>query len=322
MSDAAAAAVTFRHDQIGYFNIVSAAALLMYEIVLTSGEEIQYIWRSSWSLVNMVYLFARYWAITFVLINVHFYYKADLPVEFCKHYLRFQNWGVNILLPLVDLLIVIRIYALYEQSRRIRYLLAALWLGELTFYLTMIGIAWQPVSVATTNPLPGILLGCLYHGKPNPTLTITLWGVSTAFQGVYVIITLCRLVVMVRSSSVSLSPLLTVFLRDGAGYFFIIFAANLMNTLVDLFGPPALEQSGTFWLLATASVIACRMVLNIRDIGKSSSSQNRTNTSGTSSAPGFELQPAGYHAESRPGILAKVTLFQPSHSLWSSHSGQ
>jgi len=111
---------------------------------------------------------------------------------------------------------------------------------------------------------PGVMTGCFSAGTPNYRLMLIFWGVLTTFQAIYVAISMVKYWEFSRQFGFSLSPLLHVFFRDGVGYFLIILAVNLLNTLLEIFGPVELQESGNSWLFAIASITVCRLVLNLR----------------------------------------------------------
>ncbi|KAF8726557.1 hypothetical protein AX14_007711 [Amanita brunnescens Koide BX004] len=48
------------------YAVVAACSLLVYDIILTSGREITYIWRAKWSFPKIVYLILRYYGAGFL----------------------------------------------------------------------------------------------------------------------------------------------------------------------------------------------------------------------------------------------------------------
>jgi len=59
--------------------------------------------------------------------------------------------------------------------------------------------------------------------------------------------------------------LISVFMRDGAMYFGIVAACNLMNILFLLLGEPLIRDKGIILTNVLCSVMISRMMLNLRD---------------------------------------------------------
>lgn len=258
--------------------------------MITLGQEIKYIWRSSWSLVKFLYIAIRYYAMFFLLINS--FVNTDLvsSVQFCDHYWSFRTWGSNVLMPMVDALIIIRIYALYGRSRKMGLLLVAFWFIQVIGGFTLLGFAFKvsddPVQFPPSN---NNATTCFpMDNPPNHELAFCYWMVLSAFQAAYFAITTFRLG-FVQTFGFSMTPLLSIFLRDGAGYFFIILAVNLLNAFFDVIGTNSrmLELGGLSWLVSVSSITACRLILNIRNVATT------FQTTGTGTVTSADLRVVG-----------------------------
>jgi len=245
----------------------------------TSGQEMEYIWRSSWSFMKLVYVVTRYYSLFFLLVKSFVSTNMSLSVNFCTHYLLFEIWGSNALVMVVDILIIARIYAIYNRNIWTGFSLMALWLAEFIGTFMLVGFGLKGTG-AMVNPLPGLLPGCQLANPANYHLLIIAWGVVSGFEAVYVAITMIKLLRIIRSSGFSVTPLLNVFFRDGAAYFLIILAVYLLNTFLEKFGAVELQGTGDSWLIATVSITACRLVLNIRNTAAPSQVLSRTGATG------------------------------------------
>ncbi|KIJ28113.1 hypothetical protein M422DRAFT_270606 [Sphaerobolus stellatus SS14] len=126
-------------------------------------------------------------------------------------------------------------------------------------------------GILDMKPLPS-LPNCS-EVKPTPHfslltpvyLTISR-GVSTLFQAIYLGITLFKFIRLVPTNARnSVWPLYRLFIRDGIGYFVIIFGVNISAFLSQKMGGQLFEVYGAVWIVSLPSVAGCRMVLNIRD---------------------------------------------------------
>lgn len=256
-----------RELQVCNFNAVAATTLVMYEIVITSGQEITFIWRSSWSFIKLLYLLIRYYSLVFLLVNSYVSTNLFLSEKFCRPYLLFELWGgPNGLIPVVDFLIITRIYALYDRNKMMGLFLLGIWLAECICTLPLAGIGFKATRGAVSNLLPGVLSGCQTLNPERVELVLISWGLRSAFQAAYVCLTMFKFTGFLRIAGFSTTPLLKVFFRDGVGYFLIMFAACVFNTLLERFAPIALHGSGVSWNMAIVSITASRMLLNIRRV--------------------------------------------------------
>ncbi|KAF8523018.1 hypothetical protein JB92DRAFT_2885858 [Gautieria morchelliformis] len=223
-------------------NTLAATALLLYEILITSGQEIRYVWLTSWTKINVLHVLIRYYALGYLLVSAYGNTNANLSVEVisfivCTPFNRFAAWGAVIFVPFVDLLIILRIHALYHGSKRVTVILVALWIGST---LTFIGIQFSP-SKTIPDSLPGILPGCFLDSTLDASQAIGSGSLIGAFQAIYFAFTMYKLVIRVKSFGFSMTPLLKVFFRDGAGYCLI-------------------------WIISIVAISAGRLVLNLREV--------------------------------------------------------
>ncbi|KAF8523016.1 hypothetical protein JB92DRAFT_2885830 [Gautieria morchelliformis] len=154
--------------QVIIINTLAATTLLLYKILITSGQEIRYVWLTSWMKINVLH-------------------------------------GAIIFVPFVDLLIILRICALYHDSKRVTVIVVAFWIGST---LTFVGLQFRP-SKNIPDPLPGILPGCFLDSTLNT---------SQVIETIYFALAMYKLVIQVKSLGFSMTPLLKGFFRDGAGY--------------------------------------------------------------------------------------------------------
>ncbi|KAF8484417.1 hypothetical protein JB92DRAFT_1567669 [Gautieria morchelliformis] len=68
--------------QVITVNNMAAAALLLYEILITSGQEIKYIWSTSWSKISVLHVLIRYYALGYLIVNA---YGISQPSLFTIH---------------------------------------------------------------------------------------------------------------------------------------------------------------------------------------------------------------------------------------------
>jgi len=60
-------------------------------------------------------------------------------------------------------------------------------------------------------------------------------------------------------------PLLDVMVRDGAMYFSVLFIVNLVNILMLRFSPPSLKHCAETLTNVLSTILASRLVLNLRE---------------------------------------------------------
>ncbi|OAX32624.1 hypothetical protein K503DRAFT_787076 [Rhizopogon vinicolor AM-OR11-026] len=86
--------------------------LVSYEYLLQFEKEVTYVWQRRWSLMSWFYLTVRYFGLFIALISGFCYDIAVLVV-----------WGLSVYSCLSQAILIWRLYALYNQSKHLLYVL-------------------------------------------------------------------------------------------------------------------------------------------------------------------------------------------------------
>ncbi|KAJ6514617.1 hypothetical protein DFH09DRAFT_1373976 [Mycena vulgaris] len=284
---------------------MAALTWVLYDICLTLDREVLSVWRSSWTLSKVLFLFSRYHtvlALGFFLMEAigtkHFtlplsvdhtgpvdpsFYApciANLKVSLASRWYLGLTEVLSILAG--ELMILIRINAVYGWSRKIVFVTLFLFASEV-----VIGLVTTIISIlGGSRALLGStgILTCIPPQANVPDVNISRRCTSMAVACIYIglIIQKATDVVPVidmpdgqpRSRKVSIlaafkaaemTPTLHLCLRDAAVYFVAIFGVLLLN-LVLILQHNRYAQVGTPWLLATYSVASTRIFLNLKDV--------------------------------------------------------
>ncbi|KAG2104363.1 uncharacterized protein F5147DRAFT_838307 [Suillus discolor] len=100
--------------------IVAAGVVVVYDWVLTLGQEIELIWRQRWSLMTVLYLVIRYigmpYAVTKVLQNVIWVSVTDAV----SNITNYAATGTNaVVAAMLGVIMIARLYAMHQGSRMI-----------------------------------------------------------------------------------------------------------------------------------------------------------------------------------------------------------
>ncbi|KAF8889115.1 hypothetical protein BD779DRAFT_419724 [Infundibulicybe gibba] len=112
------------------YSSLVALVFLIWETLVTSSDEYKYIWKHHWTPVKCIYLFCRYFSLAVQIINYVITRGpiSRIPVAYttCQTWFAFQATCTASLLCAVNVLLMLRVYALYNKDRRIAVFLANL----------------------------------------------------------------------------------------------------------------------------------------------------------------------------------------------------
>ncbi|KAF8119661.1 hypothetical protein EV363DRAFT_1440672 [Boletus edulis] len=103
---------------------LAGVTAVVYDYALTFSREVEYIWCRPWSWVSTMFVLVRYtglyWIVTSALYGSPF---VPGPLEICKLVYLSYVWGYVVFLSTADLLMILRVYAMWNRSRTILYIL-------------------------------------------------------------------------------------------------------------------------------------------------------------------------------------------------------
>ncbi|KAK6984775.1 hypothetical protein R3P38DRAFT_2743645 [Favolaschia claudopus] len=261
---------------INNFVLYSTAALLVYELVTSLDDEVAKIWSMQWRLPKILFMLNRY-VIRFMLVAL--WILADYPgtsAEFCRIYAYWQMIPLRLAILAAQALVVMRVWAIYNNSRPMFWLLSILFAFE-------VGVVAACITVATSDtqgiaqPAPLSCALSSFSGYLLPRYGTGTWIAPVAFEFIMIIITLLKIIPrwtwggkagLLGSGG---NPTLDILARDSLIYFLFIFTFSLTNAV--LYGRSfSAHYRGI--LLGPTSAVSCiavsRMMINIRSLPSSS----------------------------------------------------
>ncbi|KAJ3843625.1 hypothetical protein F5878DRAFT_250641 [Lentinula raphanica] len=101
-----------------YANL-AGSALLVYDYLLNLDDEIEFIWKKSWSIGKVLFILSRYYSLLATAVVNNYVLFGGIQ------YSKFQAWSGLITCMLVEAILQMRLYALYLLDRRILLLMSA-----------------------------------------------------------------------------------------------------------------------------------------------------------------------------------------------------
>jgi len=251
---------------------VSASAWLLWDILITLDQEVTHIWSSHWNIPKVLYLATRYYGLFNTIFNTVVPMLPNLSVSFCTAWSWFIGFsGAVFFTTTVNLIFLLRLRALYHRNRKAVIFLTLLYVVE---FITEVTITIITIKDVHMSPIPaGLPLTGCYSSSPGH-LTLVSWIPCLAVACVFFAFTLYQFFLALQDEENKLAfasfrhrkrmaPVISLFVRDGAIFFALIFAVMLINTVCNVVGG-VLTTAGIPWLMAGYSIAGSRLVLNIR----------------------------------------------------------
>lgn len=241
------------------------SALMVYDYLISIDREVEYIWKRPRTTTTILYLIVRYFGTVYGLINTTVFF-SDVSSKFCQVFLGVQGWPSCGVMWLVQAILQLRLYVLYDRSRRVLLFMGFVYVAEI-LAMAVILVTANLTSGSTNEPIPGLKL-CTNTGLSNSFYIF--WLPVLSFECI-----LCSLAVWagVRRSRNDTSPisvsnkirLLDVLIKGNVGYFLVIFLVSVVTAV--MWGtlseewievPEGFPHAGTV-------IAGCRLILHIRD---------------------------------------------------------
>jgi len=252
--------------------LASAMALQLYDWLLTLPREVEYIWRADWNWSKVLYLLTRYMPFITIALVIRNQFALDPTPESCKRTLQAICWLALIGLDLAEVVLAVRTYAVWERDKRVGIGLALL----LALYqipdVIILNKFIQGTSY-TRNPYPELHRGCVYN-KAN-RLVYANWLIITIVEGVVLVL---MIISATKAYHKHTSNLMHVVYRDGIRFYLYIFCATLANVLITLLLPADFITVGSDIEIVIHSILACRLMIGIREATKSYASGCKSET--------------------------------------------
>ncbi|VDB87473.1 unnamed protein product [Peniophora sp. CBMAI 1063] len=243
------------------YSSVAATVFLLWDIIITIGDEVGYIWpkpRTYWA--KWLFLFVRYFALVLQisLLFVGTRVAADLGYTHraCVIWYIYQEVAVSMLIITVEFILVIRVKALYHQNNIV---------AGIVYLLYLVEVVAMVVSLARAVPKVGFDSACVVTSSP-----IELLHFAIAYIGFEVLLFLLTVYKLVETlyNGWGTTPVLNVIVRDGTWAFVLIFVTLVFNAVFYLTAAKGSSTAAVAysWIISVESFAGYRILLNMQKL--------------------------------------------------------
>ncbi|EJU04512.1 hypothetical protein DACRYDRAFT_21024 [Dacryopinax primogenitus] len=242
---------------------IEAAAMtaLIYDHLLTLAEEIELIWKSSFSLVKILFLINRYSVLGVMLVQTWSMagYATGLNDHVCRNlFFAVSTWQLIAGGGISPFLLFLRVWSIYGRTRTVQVVVGGLCAAN--FIAILIS--------ATLNIW--ILLGNIYYAPQinrcvctqRPEYVWVIWVTPLIYETVIFGMIAYKTWTHMREDIQT--PIITALWQDGILYFTVLVAVRLYTILAWIVAPPSLFFMGIYLMLATITTMASRTILHLR----------------------------------------------------------
>ncbi|KAF9476231.1 hypothetical protein BDN70DRAFT_882673 [Pholiota conissans] len=252
-------------DAVSTRQYISLAAVvcLLWEHGVTIKHEYSFVWRSRLTITKCLYLSLRYITLAGQIAN-HvissiLFSKPALSAKTCSIWFIYQCACLQIALTLFEMILLARVWALYQKKRRVGYMLGALQAGELgilaygAFNLNT-SLHFDATCLVDQTPkaavylaitpimMQGIIWSMTWYKRKNFSFSVQEWEASERFKRIT-----------------------SLMLRDGLVVWVLLSTILLVSVCVTMF---VHTVSHSIWTILTTllSIGGCRVIINTQKL--------------------------------------------------------
>lgn len=226
---------------------------LLYDVLLTFDEEVQYIWPIAWKTTKFAYYFVRYFPVLF-LLSIQFYGTPSYVYSnhACYIWNAYQAVATILIITGADYILLLRVFALYPANRTVRHLATVFYFAELVTSSIGMGLA-----------IPYLRYDQHCGVTEAPATFLIAAGAPILFQIYLFAVTSYKFVKAVKSGWGD-TPIMVIVMRDGTWAFTLLFLLLVAEAF--LYGLAKDAYIGILygWLNAAFSFCGYRILINLQ----------------------------------------------------------
>jgi len=244
-------------EQAVNFLSCGALAAQAWDLMMSFSDEVEYLWRGKFTFIKALYFGSRYGMLVTQVINqlLSFPFEEDSYLFLiCSEIFIFKAILAQLGLTLVEMILLIRVYALYNQSFRAKWLLTSVFVISTTLETTGNSLVIQALA-RTSRCIPPIL----------DRKALMIFGIGAGVcQSIVFIMTIAKLV----AGQQRRTPLTSLMLKEGVVTFLLVFALVAIMIAYEIIRniDMGVGNAAFSWYTALLSVTGSRLILNMRKV--------------------------------------------------------
>ncbi|EJD40281.1 hypothetical protein AURDEDRAFT_187064 [Auricularia subglabra TFB-10046 SS5] len=217
--------------------VVACITWLVYDYLITLDDEVELIWMRKWSFTKVIFLLMRWTTFGLLLTEVIVYvFLENLSKSSfndpCSHQqCDAFSWGsaiaTVIVLLEVEIVLQLRIFVMYQRSRKILLINGVLCTIVVVCAAIVIAMYFPQARFV---PVPDDIIGACYDVRPG--ILATVWISPMVYELYLAVLAVYKVVTDYRAFGRLDGGILAVLVRDSVGYFIllvIVAAVNIMS---------------------------------------------------------------------------------------------
>jgi len=259
-AEIAALVVYAQHTQITNYFTVASLCVFIYDWIITLPLEIKYVWPAPLSWGKALFLLTRYLAIIDTSVIIPRQLGNNLSTGDCQLLYQWSTWSMVVGVAIADIILAMRTWAIWSRSRPWGFALAFAWVSVYGITIGTMGKGMTGLSFATP-PDPAIK-GCFIDAAGDIGILFIGFVVIMVFDLFTFTATAIKGIDHLRRGD---SALVSVLYRDGLLFSAVLCVISVLNIIVLEHLSSDLFDVLVVLFRSVHAILACRIMLHIRD---------------------------------------------------------
>jgi len=235
--------------------------VLIYDHLITFGDEVQYVWRKFRGPLVYLFMINRYLIPLGFMINLYAY-LSDWDPETCASFVRYEGSMTVIGINVVGLMMFLRVKALYDNNRMIVWPVAILLALEFGVNAWLLSYGTPVHHIGPRHPCTMV-----FEARMTKIAAASAW-LPLLYDTVVLGLTTYKALQTRSPPGHFRSPILQTVLAGGMIYYSVIFSITLILAIMIAVAPPSIQNiTAQLELLLTVAMMS-RITLDLRKRAK------------------------------------------------------
>lgn len=260
--------------QSSRYAALASSCVIFFDYFLTLEDEVEYIWNAPWTPGKTLFIINRYYTLLSAVFNNYGLLSPYINDTFCLHWIRWQGYTGLISAMLAQMILQMRLYALYCMDRRIIICVTLFFIACSAASAAVMTDILAHVSVSSEF-IPSFKF-CTPHGINNHLYAF--WIPILCSESLLCFMALYRGFTTLKEEGdlprgdiflqLAGRRLVRMLIQDSVLYFLATFATYFTNLIMFIAAPITLIEIPIGFSVSIASVLASRLILHIRQARK------------------------------------------------------
>ncbi|TDL21942.1 hypothetical protein BD410DRAFT_789021 [Rickenella mellea] len=246
-------------------------AVMIYDHLLTLPGEIEHIWKRRFSVVTLLFIVNRYYALLAFAVTVSAFFSPLFTHEVCPQFAVFLPFAVGVVLIITPGIVMgLRIYALYGRNKILGAFIVMYLLAEFVLKCWInVFPGHHPLVLPPSAPHIEAFQICIELASDSlgNLKTASYQLMETIYDLVIFGLMIAKTISAYKSRSTHgalRTDIVFLIARHGVLYFAAIFTANLLWAMLILFAPKGLKYSTVTPSLILVCTLVNRLTIDLR----------------------------------------------------------